>query len=641
MRLLSGWFYSLNGRLVFFWLVGSLIPVLLLGGTTAFISSYYLREQALRFASDMAQEKAQSIINLQNPVVSVSSYIVSDSNMLDVLFEEASDSSISEIRINALIETNLAHYFSLEGLTAISLILNEGRTYSLSLEVEVTSIDSRLFESQVTLCPHLSESNLCWPGIQTNINQKSRHTQVIPAIRKVYRLNEESMQEEHVGYLYMAFATDSFREMLMKESSHEMRLMVLDRTERIIYHDNPAFAGLPVESNLLPEKDGEPYRTKINGEPFFLVSHSSNISQWRFIIMVPEKQVLQGMYQTLFITLGLIILSLVFIFVAWINIRRRVLRPLQALSIAMRETERSISGYQEDKNELREIQALYYWYDKYVEIVEHRDLQTEQLQEAYDELKLAQDQLIESEKMAALGELVAGVAHEINTPLGVSLTSSTFTMDHVEKLSELHIQNKLKRSDLDKFIEESKEGIEITIKNLYRVTKLVNVFKTLAIDQHIEEFETFSLAEYLDDTAISLSSQLSQKNIALEWTCDSDITIRSYPGVLWQILSNLILNSLAHGYENADKGKITIDVQIVGSFVSVTYRDDGSGMNKEVKDNIFLPFYTTKRFSGRVGLGMHIVYNMVAHKLNGSIHCNSELGHGTEFILTLPRNLKS
>ncbi|NRA16409.1 MAG: hypothetical protein HRU04_12995 [Oceanospirillaceae bacterium] len=636
----SGWINSLNGRLVFFWLIGSLVPVALLGGATAYISYYYVREQAIHFASEMVKEKAKSMINLQKPIVSVSNHIASDSNMLDVLFEDTSVSSISKIRVNALIEDSLAQYFSLDGLTAISLILNEGRSYSLSIEVEVTSIDLLLFQSQVESCPQLSESQLCWPGIQSNINKKSLHKQVIPAIKKIYRLNEETMQEEQIGYLYLAFSTHSYRKMLKQESTNNMPLLVLDQTNRVIFHDVPAMTGLAVASNMLPPKDDVPHYTQINGEPFFLVSHTSNISGWRFIIMVPEKQIMQGIYQTLFIASGLILLSLIFILFAWINVRRRVLKPLQALSSAMQNKERSISGYDEKKYELKEIHTLFYWYNKYVEIVEHRDQQAIHLREAYDELKLTQDQLIESEKMAALGKLVAGVAHEINTPLGVSLTSLTHIKEMYQDMEKLFLQNTLKRTDLERFFSGNQRGIDISINNLDRVSKLVNTFKTVATDQHVEELQSISFAQFLKNTLISLEPNLKKKNIAIKWECDEELVLCSYPGILWQVFSNLIMNSLIHGYANADIGTINIAVQLNGNVVTIAYSDDGCGMSDDVRESIFLPFFTTKRHSGGIGLGMHIVYNMVAHKLKGSIICRSEVDAGTEFIIRLPLETK-
>ncbi|WP_133153794.1 ATP-binding protein [Vibrio sp. 10N.261.55.A7] len=620
--------------------MASLVPVILLGGTTAYISSYYVREQAIRFASDMAREKAQSIINLQKPVESVGRHIVSDSNMLDAMFDEDSYSSISEIRVKALIEKNLAHYFSLEGLTAISIILNEGRTYSLNLEVELTNIDRQAFQSQVDSCLQAEASTLCWPGIQSNINRASAYVQVLPAIQKMYRLNEESMEQEHIGYLYMAFSPVSYRKMLMQQSSDDRQLLVLDATNRIVFHNDSKMVGLPVPSNMLPEKDGLPYRVEVYGESFFFVSHRSGLSGWRFIIMVPEEQILQGMYQTLSIAAGLIVLSLGFILFAWVNIRRRVLKPIEALSIAMRDKEKSILGHEEDKFELKDIRDLLFWYNKYVEIVEDRDKQSKQLREAFEELKLTQSQLIESEKMAALGKLVAGVAHEINTPLAIALTSVTFSKELNEDLERLYVSKKIDRSDLEEFIEQNKQGADISINNLNRVVTLVNTFKTVATDQHVEELQTFLLAEYLTSTVISFKPKLKLKNVEIKWDCDEGLELYSYPGILWQILSNLVMNSLVHGYEESEKGTIQLLVTLNNDKVHITYSDDGSGMSKEVQESIFLPFFTTKRHNGGTGLGMHIVYNLVVQKLQGSISCESKEGEGTQFYITLPKSIE-
>jgi len=613
---------------------------MLLGGSTAYISYYYIREQAMRFASEIAKEKIQSVINLQKPAFSVSSHITSDSNMLDTVFADSENSFINEIKINALIENSLAHYFSLDGLSSISLILNEGRSYSLSIEVEMADIDWLEFQHQLTECPSFSESQLCWPGIQNNINSKSQHKKVIPAIKKVYRLNEQSMQEEHIGYLYMAFSTLSYRKMLKQESDDDLPLLVLDQNNQVIFYDRSELTGHTVPSNLLPKQDDLPYKTNIDGQAFYLVGHASKISGWRFLILVPEQQILQGMYQTLTIAGALTLLSLVSILFAWLNVRRRVLKPLQQLSMAMRDTAPSRSSYRENQHQLKEIHTLFYWYNKYVDIVEHRDKQAEQLRAAYDELTHTQEQLIESEKMAALGKLVAGVAHEINTPLGVSLTSLSYSQGLHQTLQEQFSNETLKRSDLENFLERSQQGVDIAINNLNRASELVKTFKKVASDQHVEELRRFSLADYLANTVTSLAPKLKQQNVVIKWTCDENIMLESYPGLLWQVFSNLVMNSLIHGYEHKEKGTISIQVETLDDWLKIIYQDDGCGMSDEVRNSIFLPFYTTKRHTGGTGLGMHIVYNMISQKLQGSISCESQLGQGTTFEITLPLNAK-
>jgi len=613
---------------------------MLLGGSTAYISYYYIREQAMRFASEIAKEKIQSVINLQKPAFSVSSHITSDSNMLDTVFADSENSFINEIKINALIENSLAHYFSLDGLSSISLILNEGRSYSLSIEVEMADIDWLEFQHQLTECPSFSESQLCWPGIQNNINSKSQHKKVIPAIKKVYRLNEQSMQEEHIGYLYMAFSTLSYRKMLKQESDDDLPLLVLDQNNQVIFYDRSELTGHTVPSNLLPKQDDLPYKTNIDGQAFYLVGHASKISGWRFLILVPEQQILQGMYQTLTIAGALTLLSLVSILFAWLNVRRRVLKPLQQLSMAMRDTAPSRSSYRENQRQLKEIHTLFYWYNKYVDIVEHRDKQAEQLRAAYDELTHTQEQLIESEKMAALGKLVAGVAHEINTPLGVSLTSLSYSQGLHQTLQEQFSNETLKRSDLENFLERSQQGVDIAINNLNRASELVKTFKKVASDQHVEELRRFSLADYLANTVTSLAPKLKQQNVVIKWTCDENIMLENYPGLLWQVFSNLVMNSLIHGYEHKEKGTISIQVETLDDWLKIIYQDDGCGMSDEVRNSIFLPFYTTKRHTGGTGLGMHIVYNMISQKLQGSISCESQLGQGTTFEITLPLNAK-
>ena len=636
------WFNSLSGRLIFFWLAGGLLPILLLGGTTAFISAYFVRLQATQLVSDIIHYRVLGVINQQAAVDSVSRHVTSDSRLMESLTETGVDNDISELKVNQLIEDNLSHYFSIEGLSSISIIMNDGRDYSLSTEVEIAEVDNQLFETQLKNCPNQVEHQICWPGVELNIDRDSRHDLLIPAISKFYRLNEDTMQEEPIGYLYMAFSASSYYRMLQRASVNEnMDLIVVDKSDRIVFHPDNLLVGSPIDPELLPDVDGVAQEADIEGDAHVVISLTVPTSGWRFIMVVPEEHLYQGVYQILTVAFGLLIVSLISILSAGSNVRRRILRPLQALTYAMKQTQKSVSGYDTDFNELKEIRTLFYWYNKYVGMMESRERQAEELRTAYKQLQMTQEQLIESEKMAALGKLVAGVAHEINTPIGVSLTSISYSIELHEQLTKLFSENKIKRSDLENFLSKSQQGLEISANNLHRATQLVNTFKTVASDQHIEEVQPFSMAEYLSNTVTSLKPKTKEKNVTMRWKCPADILLKGYPGVLWQVLSNLVMNSLIHAFDKADSGGISIEVEDMGDSIQLTYADDGCGMDEEVCSSIFLPFFTTKRHSGGTGLGMHIVYNLVVQKLSGNIRCSSSPGCGTEFIICFPKNLSA
>jgi len=260
----------------------------------------------------------------------------------------------------------------------------------------------------------------------------------------------------------------------------------------------------------------------------------------------------------------------------------------------------------------------------------------EELMDTLQKLKEAQENLIVSEKMAALGGLVAGIAHEINTPVGIGITASSYLQKKTEEFSEIYKESLMKKSDLEKFIETANESLPLITQNLVRAGELINSFKRVAVDQSTEEKRIFKLNEYLHEILLSLKPKLKQKAIEVKVICDENIQINSYPGFFSQILSNFIINSLIHGFEDKDKGKIVIETILQKHHLRIEYTDDGKGISEEHISKIFDPFYTTNRGGGSTGLGLNIVYNIVKSKLNGNISCRSQIGNGVTFTIVIP-----
>jgi len=258
------------------------------------------------------------------------------------------------------------------------------------------------------------------------------------------------------------------------------------------------------------------------------------------------------------------------------------------------------------------------------------------LQQTLDDLQRMQKQLVLSEKLAALGELVAGVAHEINTPVGVALSAGSTLDGKNRALADLFTQGEMKRSDLSQFLEDSREGVEMILMNLDRASNLIRSFKMVAVDQVSEHRRAFNVKEYIEEILISLRPKLKQTSIRVEVVCDGDLVIESYPGAFSQILTNLIINTLTHGFDPDQSGVIRIEARRTGGNLELRHTDNGKGMSAEVRDRMFEPFFTTARSQGATGLGMHIVFNIVTRTLGGAIVCESAPGQGTVFIMTMP-----
>ena len=260
------------------------------------------------------------------------------------------------------------------------------------------------------------------------------------------------------------------------------------------------------------------------------------------------------------------------------------------------------------------------------------------LEESLEKLHRTQKEMIHSAKMAALGDLVAGVAHEVNTPIGVCVTASSFLSERTRQLRELYEKGEMKRSDLEKYLALAEESSASVLTNLERAAELVQSFKKVAADQSSEEKRVFDLRSYLEQILVSLRPQFKRTPHTVHVDCPEGLTLDSYPGAIMQIMTNLVMNSLVHGFSDGLPGEILIKVESVGDDVALSYRDTGVGMDKEQRERIYDPFYTTRRGSGGTGLGMNIVYNLVTQTLKGSILLETAPGQGAVFLLTLPRD---
>ncbi len=260
------------------------------------------------------------------------------------------------------------------------------------------------------------------------------------------------------------------------------------------------------------------------------------------------------------------------------------------------------------------------------------------LEESLDKLHRTQKEMIHSAKMAALGDLVAGVAHEVNTPIGVSVTAASFLAERTRQIRELYQNGDMKRSDLEKYLSLPEESSASVLSNLERAAELVQSFKKVAADQSSEEKRAFEMKNYLEQILVSLRPQFKRTPHRVHMDCPEGLMLDSYPGAIMQIMTNLIMNSLIHGFADGLPGEIFVSVESAGDNVVLAYRDTGVGMAQEQKERIYDPFYTTTRGSGGTGLGMNIVYNLVTQTLKGSILLETSPGQGAIFILTLPRD---
>ena len=261
------------------------------------------------------------------------------------------------------------------------------------------------------------------------------------------------------------------------------------------------------------------------------------------------------------------------------------------------------------------------------------------LSESLDKLKQTQDQLVAQEKMASLGGLVTGIAHEINTPIGVALTAASHLNDETCVIIQKNQEQKLERNHFEDYLEVMKSSSELVMDSIKRAAKLIDSFKEIAVDQSDEKKQYIKIKQYLQDVLLSIMPKLKQSAHNITINCDDDLAIECYAGAFTQIFTNLITNSLLHGFEGVLVGEITVDIDAPeANGVVIKYHDNGKGIPLEDQNKIFDPFFTTKRNQGGPGLGLHIIHNIVCQKMQGDIAVQSNEKQGTTFVIRLPNH---
>ena len=265
------------------------------------------------------------------------------------------------------------------------------------------------------------------------------------------------------------------------------------------------------------------------------------------------------------------------------------------------------------------------------------EARTRQLSQSLEDLRTAQDSLVQTEKLAALGRLVAGVAHELNTPVGTSLTVASAFLNKADRFEADVANGGVRRSTLAEFIATGREAASQILINLNHAIDLIQSFKQVAADRNVSDRRGFDLGQVTRQVVKGLRYGL-RRNLVVSVECEPDLAMNSYPGPYGQVLTNLVINSAVHAFPDGAQGAVHIAVQASGKHsVEVLFSDDGCGMSPEVKRQVFDPFFTTRRDQGSTGLGLHIVHNIVTNRLGGRINLETRPGAGTKIRIIVPR----
>lgn len=357
-----------------------------------------------------------------------------------------------------------------------------------------------------------------------------------------------------------------------------------------------------------------------------------------------DAQFEQTMRQTLrLLVVQVLLLNLFLLIVFWVGVDRLVFRRVRTLQVALdHAASRELAGDIVDlpvqaQDEFGALTQSINTITTRLRTELEAGLESEEeAREALNSLQNAQEGLVRAEKMAALGSLVAGVAHELNTPIGNIVMVSSTQQERVAQFGQDAAANKLTRKGLEEFLSQSREGSDLIFNNATRAAELIQSFKQVAVDQTSERLRSFDLATHISDVLSVTSPVFSKKNVVIKRDLMGGIQMHTYPGPLSQVLTNLLANAVFHGFEAQPAGIITVSCRQRKDHAIIEVEDNGCGMPADVVDKIFDPFFTTKLGRGGTGLGLHISHNMVYGPLRGKMRVRSVPGQGTVFTMDLP-----
>jgi signal transduction histidine kinase len=260
----------------------------------------------------------------------------------------------------------------------------------------------------------------------------------------------------------------------------------------------------------------------------------------------------------------------------------------------------------------------------------------DQLEQSLRELRSTRAQLERSEQLAALGRVVAGIAHEVNTPLGVALTAVSVMQESTQGLSDKLATGRMTRADLQSFLEDAREASELSTTNLHRAAQIIQSFKRVASDRTSRERREVDVGTYLEEVLFSLRPMTHRGGLTVTITTEGSLQAFTDPGALAQVFTNLVENSIHHGYEG-EGGHVDVHLKGTDNSILWTYRDHGRGMTPETAARAFEPFFTTRRHQGGTGLGLHVLHNLIANALGGTVTLDTAPGVGVTVTIQLPR----
>jgi signal transduction histidine kinase len=688
---------NIAGRMLGYMLVASILPLALLGVTAFETSKRLVTEQAEAENARLAGSFVSYLQLYYSQVEDMAANISGNEAIGAALRRstENANNTYDSLEARANMGRMLNNYVRVVGMVSIDVFSTSGAHFHVGETLKSEKVDPQQIAA-ILKEAKASDTSILWRGIDKNINGGGVQVNAISVVRTIEHFSPLTGRSDTVGLLVIALSNDIMLAYLRGAPlAPGTQLMQLDRNGRVMLHSDPSQFGQELNPALLQMIDARspPERISLDGEGALMRVGALDQQKRRVVVIAPEKPILQKVDELAKATLVIIALCLLVIVLMTWNFARAIVTPIRAVSTGFNRLSTSPdvqpnalpSPHQQD-----EIGQLVLGYNNHLVTLHTQRATLAQLQESEALLKDAKDradalnaklelrvaeisklteglevrvqertealkasnellaaniaqlsntreQLVKSEKLAGLGALVAGVSHELNTPIGNALIAATTVHQRTVEFVAAFNTGKMTRKALEEYFQSALEGNALTEQSLRRAADLISSFKQVAVDQSSERRRSFDLAQTAKEIASTFLYSLRTEHQRLDLEIADGIEMEGYPGPLGQVLINLISNAQVHAFENTSSGAMRLSATVSPSgWVRIEFRDNGCGIAESHLKRIFDPFFTTKLGQGGSGLGLSVANNIVEGLLGGSIRVESQLGNGTLFVIDLP-----
>lgn len=661
---------SLLTRIVIYQIIIGIVPLLFLGIVSIIRMSNVLKDEAIEFQEENVRQGALYIDLIMDDVESLITNLSGIDEINNALDKSASETPYDKLTTQAKIGYILSGYTSLRGLVSIDIFSEYGVHYHVGETLNATNVNEDVLSALFNKTQE-STGVVNWNGIEANINMDSEYSSVITATKLLTTNDADNDATENKGLLVVSYDPEILTEMFGQQYDSSIYTIVMDSRGRVIYSPNAQYIGKSVTDDLVScfKANEKGYFThRIDGENMLVIFGDTQKGGWTVARFIPLKNILSDAQAITVLFIILIIMSVTVTGVFGTLLSKQVIRPITQVTDTFRMLQsgdfRNVPRVEIiNQDEIGELGKLFNSFiDAREDITTQKKLehqlnqQNQELQETLQTLKAAQTQIIQQEKMAGIGQLAAGVAHEINNPLG--FVKSNFSVlnkyfDRLENLFEavevirqgkddckeskdwlnkVWNENSIDatRSDLKEIISDTQEGIN-------RIAQIVNALKTFSRTSLIEEWGLYDINEGVRTTLLIANNEIKY-NSNVKFSPTQVPQINANGGQINQVLLNVIVNAAQaiKQKQPSEKGLITIDTYVENDYVCCEIADNGCGMRDDVIKRIFEPFYTTKAVGQGTGLGLSLAYDIIVNKLNGKLEVNSKYGEGSRFRILIP-----